>query len=385
MPIGGYSSSAYTKSKQIAAIRLYLDSTMIANYISVLDWNDVPCMYDKVSRQLFYNQGSSEFLIDPADWRDDEVFTIDLAITDSNLQFGVTPYWNAGGWCNILDWGDGQSQAATTSGTALTHTYAEAGSYRVKVRGDMYRFRVGSTNPNALIDCNANWTALGTLTNGGDMFSNTHNFVGEIFALPDSLTSLSWMFANAYVCRLELTKLPLNATNFNYAFSSAQKLTADLDMLTANAPLAGWVDISSIDHMFWNCGRQNNPGTCTGSIAGFMRKFPNVSNVNLAFQYTNTTTFGASDYFEITLTTTEANQSWGFTATSSAGRWYCFDWGDGTAVTANKNLDVFTSGTKVSHTFATPGTYHIKLATAPCTIVFDEYDSDNGNWAALGQ
>ena len=124
-------------------------------------------------------------------------FTIDLVITDSNLTFGVQPSWNAGGWCNIADWGDGQSQAATTSGTQITHTYAAAGSYRVKVRGDMYRFRVGSTNPGAVIDCNGTWDALGNITDGSQMFYDLTNALCVFTSLPAGLTTGTAMFNGA--------------------------------------------------------------------------------------------------------------------------------------------------------------------------------------------
>ena len=38
------------------------DGKLIVDMLPVLDWNDVPCMYDKVSGELFYNQGTGEFL-----------------------------------------------------------------------------------------------------------------------------------------------------------------------------------------------------------------------------------------------------------------------------------------------------------------------------------
>lgn len=34
----------------------------VRDFIPVLDNNDTPCMYDRVSKQLFYNQGSGQFL-----------------------------------------------------------------------------------------------------------------------------------------------------------------------------------------------------------------------------------------------------------------------------------------------------------------------------------
>lgn len=38
------------------------NSTLIRDLIPVLDWNDKPCMYDKVSGEFFYNKGTGEFL-----------------------------------------------------------------------------------------------------------------------------------------------------------------------------------------------------------------------------------------------------------------------------------------------------------------------------------
>jgi len=37
------------------------NGNLIREFIPVLDWNDRPCMYDKVSDNLFYNQGTGEF------------------------------------------------------------------------------------------------------------------------------------------------------------------------------------------------------------------------------------------------------------------------------------------------------------------------------------
>lgn len=45
----------------IAKWRVRVGGRFIADYIPVLDLNDRPAMYDKVSGQLFYNQGTGEF------------------------------------------------------------------------------------------------------------------------------------------------------------------------------------------------------------------------------------------------------------------------------------------------------------------------------------
>ena len=38
------------------------DGVLVQHLIPVLDWDDHPCMYDKVSGELFYNQGTGEFI-----------------------------------------------------------------------------------------------------------------------------------------------------------------------------------------------------------------------------------------------------------------------------------------------------------------------------------
>ena len=39
-----------------------LNDTLVRDYIPVLDANDRPCLFDKVSKTCFYNQGKGEFL-----------------------------------------------------------------------------------------------------------------------------------------------------------------------------------------------------------------------------------------------------------------------------------------------------------------------------------
>ena len=41
--------------------KIWENGILVRDFIPVLDWNDVPCMYDKVSDELFYNQGTGEF------------------------------------------------------------------------------------------------------------------------------------------------------------------------------------------------------------------------------------------------------------------------------------------------------------------------------------
>lgn len=41
--------------------RITQGENVVRDFIPVLDWDDRPCMYDKVTGELFYNQGTGEF------------------------------------------------------------------------------------------------------------------------------------------------------------------------------------------------------------------------------------------------------------------------------------------------------------------------------------
>lgn len=54
---GGYRSKA-----RLWTFQVYDGETLVRDFIPVLDWDNVPCLYDNVSRELFYNQGAGAFL-----------------------------------------------------------------------------------------------------------------------------------------------------------------------------------------------------------------------------------------------------------------------------------------------------------------------------------
>ena len=55
------SSSNYMAKGKIWTFRQKRNGVLIRDLIPVLDWNYTPCMYDKVSRKLFYNRGTGTF------------------------------------------------------------------------------------------------------------------------------------------------------------------------------------------------------------------------------------------------------------------------------------------------------------------------------------
>lgn len=46
---------------KVYGCKVWQDSVLVRDFIPVLDWNNVPCMYDKVSGELFYNKGTGTF------------------------------------------------------------------------------------------------------------------------------------------------------------------------------------------------------------------------------------------------------------------------------------------------------------------------------------
>lgn len=47
---------------KIYSSKIYIDGTLVRDYIPVLDQNNVACLYDKVENKLYYNSGTGDFL-----------------------------------------------------------------------------------------------------------------------------------------------------------------------------------------------------------------------------------------------------------------------------------------------------------------------------------
>lgn len=50
----------YTSSK-VYSLKMWQGTELVRDFIPVLDLNDVPCMYDRVTNELYYNNGTGEF------------------------------------------------------------------------------------------------------------------------------------------------------------------------------------------------------------------------------------------------------------------------------------------------------------------------------------
>lgn len=56
------SSSANGSYMRLYICQMYSNNNLVRDYIAVEDDNDVPCLYDKISKEHFYNQGTGDFL-----------------------------------------------------------------------------------------------------------------------------------------------------------------------------------------------------------------------------------------------------------------------------------------------------------------------------------
>ena len=147
--------------------------------------------------------------------------TIKPGILGASLTYGFTPYWRSGGYCKVIDWGDGTSEDAVTSQASISHTYSSAGTYKIKVEADCYKFYFGlnTTYAPLIYDSNGNWDAIGNITNASDMFSGCTNAVFAFKSLPSRLTTASGMFRGCANARLSLTSLPAGITTATQMFS----------------------------------------------------------------------------------------------------------------------------------------------------------------------
>ena len=165
-------------------------------------------------------------------------------ILDSGLTYGFTPYWNAGGYCKVVDWGDGSNGDAIESGVWITHAYTVSGTYTIRIKADCYRVQFGVSPYNTLLyDANGNWDALGNITIGNNMFYDCVNAVFNFSELPKGLTSAPYMFYNCKKAKLPLTSLPSGLKTVNNMFVDC--FSAELNIYELPAGLINGIGMFS--------------------------------------------------------------------------------------------------------------------------------------------
>jgi surface protein len=117
-----------------------------------------------------------------------------VLVFDTTLDTGTTVTVPLAGTVDVvIDWGDGTSEAFTTSGNK-THTYASEGEYTVRVSGSLTGFGANVTRAN-LTKC-LSFGDLG-LTSLVNAFRFCTNLVEVPEVLPPAVTDMSFMLLSA--------------------------------------------------------------------------------------------------------------------------------------------------------------------------------------------
>ena len=229
---------------------------------------------------------------------------------DTNLIAGTTVTLPLRGSVDVsVDWGDGSSSTATSSGN-LQHTYASNRSYTISISGSLEQFGAGLDgypHADAIVGVSA-WGDPG-LTSLSGAFRNASNLASVPTSLPNTVTSTSGMFWGASTFNQPLdTWNTSNVTDKSgmFGFASAfnqplgtwntSNVTTMSDMFVSasafNQPLDSW-DTSNVTTMSWmfeNASAFNQPLNTwnTSNVTEMQRMFYGASAFNQPLDNWNT-------------------------------------------------------------------------------------------------
>ena len=64
--MGGPGYRCLDTSARLGNVKIWHNNIIVRDFIPVLDKNGTPCMYDRVTEQFFYNQGTGQFIAGPS-------------------------------------------------------------------------------------------------------------------------------------------------------------------------------------------------------------------------------------------------------------------------------------------------------------------------------
>jgi len=142
-----------------------------------------------------------------------------------------------------IDWGDGTWASATAAGD-YTHTYADSGSYTVRIAGRLDQLGGGRQvrrPPGGHITQVSAWGDLGLVSLSG-AFAHIHPHIALPSTLPATVTDTSWMFEGTSSAGEIGTWDVSNVTNMAGMFSGGEEWSS------FSAAIGGW-DVSNVTDM----------------------------------------------------------------------------------------------------------------------------------------
>lgn len=204
---------------RVKILKMWQGSTLVRDYIPVLDWNMRPCLYDKVSGQLFYNQGSGEFLYGR------EIHEVEYLQSDGNqfidtkyiikslnhkttIKFGqitggtTAPYWIAGSQ------GSGDTRSGGIARITNDETKVGIGIGNIKAGSTTYR----ADNPTKLTTMSIvskDTMKFDWIVDDEVIYKDISFGVGSVSGYSEHIWGLNFRGANGYnaICPISLYQL----------------------------------------------------------------------------------------------------------------------------------------------------------------------------------
>ena len=205
--------------------------------------------------------------------------TVKPGILGQSLSYAFTPYFDQHGYCTVLDWGDGQGSSGV-SGEQLKHTYAQSGTYTIKIKGSCNKVQFGQLTVNNIntdddlqwqqgyvqsydpslykyavlvSHTNGDWDQLGNLLDCDCMFQHCSNMQQDIKILPQQMVTANSMFYHCHKATLDIQQLPQSLLSAINMFGHCHEALLPITRLPQ--------DMALCDYIFDNCYEAQLPLT----------------------------------------------------------------------------------------------------------------------------